>query len=288
MLYVYVAIFSCSSLASVITKCTPQDVLLFQQETSKKYPSYAAPNLPLQEASPLTIHASPPLATALGYSNAIEHVDLLYHTLFPPKSLANATKNKQQQQQHHLLQNYFPSSPSVSPAFPLPLSHIPGSDVPQSLAEAGNVYMANLHVSLSTFQVIQERSKGIHHWQNKCTPTEDKGVIDHKDDVQRWMERLYANMLPELQNVIVVLLKLLLTSVSPNANSKHSGENSSEKGDKATEGSEDAVTLEYLEEVDTKRNREVISKAISGLLLLLLKWSKSSRRWHQIQEMLVV
>ncbi|KAL9545466.1 hypothetical protein MBANPS3_007141 [Mucor bainieri] len=281
--------------ASVITKCTPQDVLLFQQEITKKYPGYAPPNLPLQEANFMTIHASSSLATALGYSNAIENVDLLYHTLFPPKSLGNTTKNKQQQQQqqHHLLQNYFPSSPFVSPAFPLPLSHAPGSDVPHSIAEAGNVYMANLHVSLSNYQIIQERSKGIHHWQNRYKQTDEKNAADDDDDhVQRWMEKLYVKMLPELQNVIVVLLKLLLTSVSPNTNNKRSSDSSnsdaSEKQDKQTDSAEDAVTLEYLEEVDTKRNREVVSKAISGLLLLLLKWSKSSHvlKYEYISQLL--
>ncbi|GAN01211.1 n1221-domain-containing protein [Mucor ambiguus] len=277
--------------ASVTTKCTPQDVLLFQQEIAKKYPGYTPPNLPLQEANPMTVRASPSLATALGYSNAIEHTDLLYHTLFPPKSLTNATKSKQQQQ-NHLLQNYFPSSPYVSPAFPLPLSHTPGSDVPHSISEAGNVCMTNLHVSLSNYQIIQERSKGIHHWQNRYKPTEDKDSIDDDDDLQRWLEGLYAKMLPELQNIIVVLLKLLLTSVSPSTNSKYnvesSSSDSSEKEDKVTDGSEDAVTLEYLEEVDTKRSREVMSKAISGLLLLLLKWSKSSHvlKYEYISQLL--
>ncbi|KAK4510798.1 uncharacterized protein ATC70_005232 [Mucor velutinosus] len=271
--------------ASVIAKCSPQDLLVFQQEITKKYPGYAPPNLPLKEANPLTVSASPSLATALGYSNAMEHVDLLYHTLFPPKSLGNASKNKQQQ--HHLLQNYFSSSPYVSPAFPLPLSHTPGSDVPQSITEAGNVYMANLHVSLSNFQIIRERSKGIHHWQNRYTSTKDKDTAD--DDVQRWMEGLYANMLPELQNVIVVLLKLLLMSVSPNANNRHSGDgSSSDSSEKEDRDVHDTVTLEYLEEVDTKRNREVISKAISGLLLLLLKWSKSSHvlKYEYISQLL--
>ncbi|KAL9549273.1 hypothetical protein PS6_006171 [Mucor atramentarius] len=265
---------------SVIAKSTPQDLLLFQQETTKKYPGYTPPHLPLKEATPMTINASPSLAAALGYSNAIEHVELLYQTLFPPKSLANTNKNKQQQQQHHLLQNYFPSSPYVSPAFPLPLSHTQGPDVPQSITEAGNVYMANMHVSLSNFQVIQERSKGIHSWQNRHKLAEQSDTID--DEAQTWIEGLYAKLLPELQNVIVVLLKLLLTSVSPNKN--NSDASSSEHGD----ASEDAVTLEYLEEVDAKRNREVFSKAISGLLLLLLKWSKSSHvlKYEYISQLL--
>lgn len=38
------------------------------------------------------------------------------------------------------------------------------------------------------------------------------------------------------------------------------------------------ITLEYLEEVDVIRDREIISKAVSGILLVLLKWTKSSRK----------
>ncbi|KAI8640694.1 hypothetical protein BD408DRAFT_483929 [Parasitella parasitica] len=264
--------------ASIITKCTPQDLLLFQHEITKKYPGYTPPNFPFKEASPMTVNASSGLAEAMGYANAVDNVELLYQTLFPPKSIVNSAKNKQQQ---HLLQNYFPSSPYVSPAFPLPLSHT-GSDVPQSISEAGNAYIANMHVSLANFQVIKERSKGIHKWQDRNKSTEE----DIDDEKQTLMEGLYAKILPELQNVIVVLLKLLLTSVSPNTASNRSNEERDSK--EKFESSGDIVTLEDLEEADIKRNREIYSKAISGILLLLLKWSKSSHvlKYEYISQLL--
>lgn len=41
---------------------------------------------------------------------------------------------------------------------------------------------------------------------------------------------------------------------------------------------DEPITLEYLEHADTLRNKEILSKAISGLLLVLLKWAKSSRK----------
>ncbi|CEP13935.1 hypothetical protein [Parasitella parasitica] len=264
--------------ASIITKCTPQDLLKFQQEITKKYPGYIPPDFPFKEASAMTVNASSGLAEAMGYANAVENVELLYQTLFPPKSIVNNAKNKQQQQ---LLQNYFPSSPYVSPAFPLPLSHT-GSDVPQSITEAGNVYVANMHVSLANFQVMKERSKGIRKWQDRNKSTEEN-IADEK---QTLMEGLYAKILPELQNVIVVLLKLLLTSVSPNT-ANHSSDNE-RNGKETFESSGDIVTLEDLEEADIKRNREIYSKAISGLLLLLLKWSKSSHvlKYEYISQLL--
>lgn len=71
-------------------------------------------------------------------------------------------------------------------------------------------------------------------------------------------------MIPDLQNIIIVLLKLLLNAVSTTVDN-----NDLEKN----------ITLEYLEQVDLARNREVYSKAISGILLILLKWTKSSRKF---------
>jgi hypothetical protein len=47
---------------------------------------------------------------------------------------------------------------------------------------------------------------------------------------------------------------------------------------KNEEKEKERITLEYLEEADGIRDQEVISKAISGILLVLLKWTKSSRK----------
>jgi hypothetical protein len=35
-----------------------------------------------------------------------------------------------------------------------------------------------------------------------------------------------------------------------------------------------------IEEANAKRNREITSKAVSGILLLLLQWTKLSRMWQ--------
>jgi hypothetical protein len=55
---------------------------------------------------------------------------------------------------------------------------------------------------------------------------------------------------PELQTILIFLLKLLLQM----------------------------VTETKQESVDVIRNREIYSKAISGIFLLLLKWTKASRK----------
>jgi hypothetical protein len=79
-------------------------------------------------------------------------------------------------------------------------------------------------------------------------------------------------MLPNLQNTIIVLLKLLLIAMSPSSSP------SSEKNKEESSNKNQAMTLESLEEADVIRDREITSKAVSGILLVLLKWTKSSRK----------
>jgi hypothetical protein len=78
-------------------------------------------------------------------------------------------------------------------------------------------------------------------------------------------------VIPDFQNIISVLLKLLLTSVTTTATANEKG-----KGEE-----EDNITLEYIEQVDAVRDCEVYSKAISGILMILLKWTKSSRKYSK-------
>lgn len=120
--------------------------------------------------SPLTINATQSLTKAMGYSKATEKIDLLYQTLFPPKSnkKSNSIRN------HHLLQEYFPENYA---AFPLPLQH-KGLDVPKSIQEAGQVFVDNMYVSGGTYQMIQEKSKAIHKWQSPSTKTVNETAVD--------------------------------------------------------------------------------------------------------------
>jgi hypothetical protein len=181
----------------IITKATPQDYSQFQTEVTDKYPGYVPPNFPSQISSPiLTINASASLAKAMGYTNATENIELLYQTLFPPKSSSTNgasgilnkkhTNNASQQ-----LQNYFSLSPHVSPAFVLPLTQNT-SNVPESIKESGEVYISNMHLSLANYQIIQERSKGIQKWhlQQKVSVSDDRQK--NEDEKVDLIEKLYV------------------------------------------------------------------------------------------------
>lgn len=172
-------------------KSTPQDLSYFQNETTEKYPGYKPPNLPIDITSPsLTINASSSLSEAMGYSNATNQVELLYQTLFPPKSSTHVGFTKKQNNQ---LYNYFLDPPHASPAFVLPLTH-KGSSVPQSIKEAGEVYNSHMHVSLSNYQMIQERSNAIQKWKR----IESSKNKSHKIEMMQGqeidlIERLYVS-----------------------------------------------------------------------------------------------
>ena len=52
----------------------------------------------------------------------------------------------------------------VAQSFVLPLDE-KNSGTPQSTTEAGNLYLKNMHLSVANHQIILEREKAIHKWE---------------------------------------------------------------------------------------------------------------------------
>lgn len=100
---------------------------------------------------------------------------------------------------------------------------------------------------------------------------------------------------------MIVLLKLLLTSInhSNSSNKTRNSSNNDESDDskKAESNSsssssisdmgENNITLEYIEQIDSVRDREIYAKSISGILIILLKWAKSSRNNTHFKRVIV-
>lgn len=115
--------------------------------------------------------------------------------------------------------------------------------------------------------------------------------------------------MPQLQSIVTVLLKVVLANVTAlvtqmNGNGQNGtsfGVAGQENGDTngqakiktkgntnsgrqpngkldGRDGSEDEALDSSIEELNALRLREISSKAVSGVLLLLLKWFKISRR----------
>lgn len=170
-------------------KSTPQDLFHFQNESTEKYPAYEPPHLPPQIPFPsLTVHPSSNLPKIMGYSNATNQIELLYQTLFPPKSGANVGFPKKQNNQ---LYNYF-LYPHSSPAFVLPLVQ-QGSSVPQGVKEAGQAFVAHMHISLSNYQMIQEKSNAIQKWKEIACSKNESQKIEIMDEEPNLIERLYVS-----------------------------------------------------------------------------------------------
>jgi len=117
--------------------------------------------------------------------------------------------------------------------------------------------------------------------------------------------------MPQLQSVVIVLLKVVLANVTAlvtqtNGNGQNSTpfgfpgqENGETNGQAKTKGNinpgrqpngkvvdhdgngDEALDC-AVEELNALRLREISSKAVSGVLLLLLKWFKISRRSHMV------
>ena len=108
-----------------------------------------------------------------------------------------------------------------------------------------------------------------------------------REDAKRLqrVDIVYRAVLPQMQNSIIVLLKLLLATVTQqniSSNSPHF--------QALAEGIhiEDAPPP-TLEDIDIVRHREITSKSISGVILLLLKWFKNSHimKFNFLSQLLV-
>ncbi|KAI9254396.1 hypothetical protein EDC94DRAFT_241005 [Helicostylum pulchrum] len=233
---------------SSFVKCTPEDLHSFYHQSCERYPSFNPEAPPEKIKNPLTIAASTQLSKAMGLYKASKNIDLPYQTLFPSKNQpANNTtvvKTKQSTTETTNVLPYTDNSPMI----------------PKSLVEASSIWTDHLYISVANYQIIYEREKAIHRWQRQNEKIDEwKEIIydklnetDQKNMAQ--IELLYETIVPNFQNIVVVLLKLLLSTVSIGKDKE----------------------AEILEDINITRNRETISKSVSGVLLLMLKWFKIS------------
>lgn len=105
------------------------------------------------------------------------------------------------------------------------------------------------------------------------------------------MALLQKEALPHLQSLVIVLLKAILVNVAvllaqaeagqqqhPAAGGLNRGGYSSAYQMPGSMNQNNPESVEMTpEEVDSARTREISAKAVSGILLLLLKWLKVSR-----------
>nr|CAG8484728.1 15178_t:CDS:10 [Entrophospora candida] len=167
--------------------------------------------------------------------------------------------------------------------------------IPKSIMEAGDLYLKFMYTSLSAIQSrkIKEEMK-LNHPDfniNGSNYNEMEGIInndaslpllDNNDSVtQKDKEKLgRRSILPYMNNIVVVLLKLLLATISSNTNSSKGTENNDPQKGNATNN---------FNEVDIIRHREITSKAVSAILLLILKHLKVSHvlKFEYLSQLLI-
>ncbi|KAK6910328.1 hypothetical protein I203_104360 [Kwoniella mangroviensis CBS 8507] len=124
---------------------------------------------------------------------------------------------------------------------------------------------------------------------------EDARLAREKKAAARRLHRvdiIYKNTLPIQQSCVIVLLKLLLATVtSPGATGVNLATGMPQGVASPTQEvppAEENVPPRTKEEIDIARHREITSKAVSAILLLLLKWFKASHilKFHYFAQLL--
>ncbi|KAL3458699.1 hypothetical protein BJX64DRAFT_219347 [Aspergillus heterothallicus] len=109
----------------------------------------------------------------------------------------------------------------------------------------------------------------------------------NNEDIQKRLEAVeefYTHALVHLQSIVIVFLKIVLTNVSALVNNQSTGQNGAAPTSESFNGNgvsfnneaEDLNCDATIDEIDNIRLREITGKAISGSLLLLIKWFKRS------------
>ncbi|TFK74417.1 hypothetical protein BDN72DRAFT_812821 [Pluteus cervinus] len=129
------------------------------------------------------------------------------------------------------------------------------------------------------------------------TTQEKRKAKQRKEDLMRLkrVEQIYSAVLPVLSGWVLVLLKLLLATVSASTNANTGMQPQSSTSSIFPPGVSSPVQdqppppLPTLDEIDVIRHREITSKAVSAILLLVLKWFKVSHamKFHHLGQHLL-
>ncbi|KAJ5669339.1 hypothetical protein N7462_010409 [Penicillium macrosclerotiorum] len=183
-----------------------------------------------------------------------------------------------------------------------------GSDVPASIIEAGKLFSTHVKMTRAMQQLWDERENFMKYdrgWNFEVQPVPDFSPLDDTTetfknlhlsdstgssqpktpvretddaDVQRRLDSI-----EEFYSITIVFLKIILTNVSAvvnQANSQsalgQSAQSVISNGHGLNGASADFFPDTSIDELDNVRLREITGKAVSGTLLLLLKWFKRS------------
>lgn len=192
-------------------------------------------------------------------------------------------------------------SPSFTPDYGSPrFDGMSMSDVEGASSQGGPTDPDNSFLTRGepTYDRLLEVEKEIAATLQRCESDHLLAVVDnarylrnltalHQQlaDVRRLqrVDIIYRGILPSMQSAVIVLLKLLLATVTAQTNSN------SPQAQYLQDPSMEETPPPTVEDIDILRHREITTKAISAILLLLLKWFKASHvlKFHHLSQFLV-
>ncbi|KAJ3190583.1 Factor arrest protein 11 [Irineochytrium annulatum] len=303
-------------------KSTPQDVHQFQTITSLKYPAYYVPDV--MSASPRNLPLTEPFSS--GVKRILLQNGPQLQPFIKPRSVLTAASARRRGRGGTSISsegsgNYSSSAAAAAEAaaaFDL---------LPKSFQETVRVLRKHLYVSHATVQAARERvemekagmetlgsgamtlglagSKGVSAFEGRGSVVAGPGlpkrgkVAGPGAASLKMVERLYSHLAPNMATHIGILIRLLYyVNLGNSVPGQQEGgaEMGGANGDYPTttpEASFSSMTLEqreeYLDKFDVVRHKETVTKAISGILLILLKATKCDHvlKFEYISQLLV-
>ncbi|KAF2471365.1 N1221-domain-containing protein [Lindgomyces ingoldianus] len=195
-----------------------------------------------------------------------------------------------------------------------------GADIPASILEAAELFSKRMRATRAMKQLWEERVQFMKYergWSGadengdvedlSLEPKEGSperkqhpaGSIEERLDL---VEDCYRTALPNLQSIVIVLIKAVLSHVTALV-TQANGSNGLQSGfqfqenQNGTSGAKSDTngvngyhgSVATNEEVDAMRTQEILDKAVSGVLILLLKWFKVSHilKYEYLTQLLV-
>ncbi|KAF1961172.1 N1221-domain-containing protein [Byssothecium circinans] len=190
-----------------------------------------------------------------------------------------------------------------------------GPDIPTSILEAADLFAKRMRATRAMKQLWEERVQFMKYergWSgadehpdvaelslepkegSSQKETPPSGSVEERLEL---VEKFYHKALPILQSVIIVLIKAILSHVTAlvtqanGPNGLQSGFQFQDQNGNSgqTNGVNDHNVKATNEELDTMRMQEILDKAVSGILILILKWFKVSHilKYEYITQLLV-
>ncbi|KAJ7068021.1 hypothetical protein C8F01DRAFT_1334094 [Mycena amicta] len=174
------------------------------------------------------------------------------------------------------------------------LDHIPGSEGPVESSTFISSKDPDVAEPLPDIALLDEKiAQATKAMEEGETTGEKRRAKERREDLMRLkrVEHIYSAILPALSNWVLVLLKLLLATVSASTNMQPPPSSGSNVFPPGVPSSQDqpSPAPPTSDEIDVTRHREITSKAVSAILLLVLKWFKVSHvmKFHHVGQHLL-